>query len=294
VFLASSGAWAQTAAPVGPKTLGVADVKVNEALIRSVTEAGRRNSIGRVAQAMDGQLIAAFNSTRKFRVIARNDLDAILKEQELVGSGNVDAKDASAAKPFKIRGVEHLLVATIDDFQDLTEQANFEAINVRGTHRAITLSIVGKLYNTTTGEIVDTTNFQVKVDQTVQKPQTSTVDAEMTDAMLIKAARDMSEKMANRVVDVIFPARIVARSDGQVTINRGDGTGISAGQVWEVFSLGKELIDPDTGVVLGKEETRIGAIRITSVLPLMAKGEVVEDKGIGAGNIVRPRPAEVK
>ena len=121
------------------------------------------------------------------------------------------------------------------------------------------------------------------------KPPTSTTDGELSDELLVKTARQMSEKMANRVVDVFFPAKIIARTDGQVTINRGDGTGILADQIWDVFALGQELVDPDTGAVLGKEERKVGTIRVTSVLPLMAKAEVMEDKGIAQGQIVRPQ-----
>jgi hypothetical protein len=39
--------------------------------------------------------------------------------------------------------------------------------------------------------------------------------------------------------------------------------------------------------VLGKEEVEIGKVRITDVLPRMSKGEVIEDRGIAEGAIIR-------
>ena len=80
-------------------------------------------------------------------------------------------------------------------------------------------------------------------------------------------------------------------TDGVVTINRGEATGIAPNQVWEAFATGKELIDPDTGQSLGKEEIKVGEIVITDVLPKFSKGRVVgENRGIdGQGTIVRRR-----
>ena len=53
---------------------------------------------------MNGQLIDRINATRKFQVVARSDLDDILKEQDFASSGNVDLNDKSAAQQFKIAG----------------------------------------------------------------------------------------------------------------------------------------------------------------------------------------------
>jgi hypothetical protein len=54
-----------------------------------------------------------------------------------------------------------------------------------------------------------------------------------------------------------------------------------------VFAVGKELIDPDTQEVLGKEEVEIGKVRITDVLPKFSKASILEDRGIAEGAILR-------
>ena len=58
-------------------------------------------------------------------------------------------------------------------------------------------------------------------------------------------------------------------------------------QVWRVFAVGKELIDPDTKEVLGKEEVEIGKVRVTDVLPKFSKASIVEDRGIAEGALLR-------
>ena len=93
--------------------------------------------------------------------------------------------------------------------------------------------------------------------------------------------------MAARVADVIYPARIVSKIDRQVTISRGEGSGVAVGQVWEVFALGEEMLDPDTGASLGREELKVGQVRISRVNPKTSQAEIVSDSGIDKGALLR-------
>ncbi len=280
--------WAQEqATPTGLKSLGIGDVKITKALAEVNTAAGKKASLARVAQALDGQLINRFAETRKFRIIARSDLDALMQEQGFVASGSVDSNDASAAQSFKISGVEYLLVTSIDDFQDLTEEATFQSLGEKAIKRTIRISAIGKLYQTTTGELLESTNQQVEGKGFVEVRGNTVADGSTTDALLLQTARTLADRMSNRVVDVIFPARIIAVTGSQVTINRGDGTGIAPGQTWVVHKLGPMMVDPDTGAALGREEVTIGKVRINSVEPKFAKAEIISGNQIEVGGLLR-------
>ena len=59
------------------------------------------------------------------------------------------------------------------------------------------------------------------------------------------------------------------------------------------MSQGKQLVDPDTGEVLGREEAVVGKARITAVQPKFSTAEVIEgDDKVAAGMVVRlpPKP----
>jgi hypothetical protein len=86
---------------------------------------------------------------------------------------------------------------------------------------------------------------------------------------------------------VIFPVKVIAKTDKTVTVNRGEGSGVAADQVWRVFAVGKEMIDPDTKEILGREEVEIGKVRITDVLPKFSRATVLEDRGIAEGAVLR-------
>jgi hypothetical protein len=230
-----------------------------------------------MSQALDGQMISAIQQTRKFTVLARSDADALIEE------------NAASGKAFAFTESDLTLVVTIDDFQDVTQTATFASIGKTATKRVVRFSTVAKLYETKTNKLVETANFQEQnLDTEELLPASSTDGGELSDSLLLALTRRMSEQIAQRVSDVAFPAKILAKTGKIVTINRGEGTGIAAGQLWEVFALGAELTDPDTGASLGREEMPVGKVRIQRVTPKTAQGEISgEDLGIDRGAIVR-------
>ena len=269
------------------ETIGVTAVKPTQAILQNVDRAGKRISLDRVLQSMNGQLIDRINATRKFQVVARSDLDDILKEQDFASSGNVDLNDKSAAQQFKIAGVKYLVVTTVDDFQDYNEVATFQGTGRSATKRVIRLSCVGKIYDSATGKLLESTNFQISNKDVSENKTYSVRDSNLNEDLLVAIAREMSGKIANRVTDVIFPPKVLSKRDKQITINRGDGTDIAVGQIWNVFALGEELIDPDTKESLGREEILIGKAKITSVLPKTSTAEIIEDLGIDKEAVLR-------
>jgi hypothetical protein len=106
---------------------------------------------------------------------------------------------------------------------------------------------------------------------------------------LTKVTDRLAAEIFNRICDVIYPAKVVAKLGTQITINRGDNAGIAVGQVWSVYALGEEIVDPDTGEKLGRNEAEVGRIKITRITPKLSYGESVEDNGIVTGAIVRPK-----
>lgn len=271
-------------------TLGVMAIRPNPAVVEATGKAGKITQMNRVIQSMDSQLIDRINATRKFEIVGRSDLKDVLREQALAASGNVDALDKNAAKQFKLAGAKYILVATVDDFQDFVEKANFQGIGTSATKRAIRLSAIGKIYDSTTGKLLESANFQTSQKDISENRSFSVKDGELSDELLVAIAREMADRIANRVADVIFPAKVLVRRDKQITINRGDGTGIAVDQIWNVYAVGEELIDPDTKESLGKEEVLVGKARIVSVQPKTATAELVEDTGVDKGAVLRLPP----
>jgi curli biogenesis system outer membrane secretion channel CsgG len=271
----------------GKATLAVSSIKPTPSLDASV-KPDKKLEMGRIIESMNSQLIDRINATRKFDVVGRSDLNDILKEQDLGASGNVDAK--TAAQAGKLTGAKYLLITTVDDFQDYVETATFEGTGRSATKRVFRLSVVGKLYDSSTGKLIESANFQTGNDafkDISENRSYSAKDGNLTDEMMVAVARDMAQKIANHFADVIFPIKVLIKRDKEVTLNRGEAGGLAVGDTFNVFALGQELIDPDTKESLGHEEVKVGQVKITQVNPKTSMADVLEDTGIDAGAVLR-------
>ena len=271
----------------GKATLAVSSIKPTPSLVAAI-KPDKKLQLGRIVESLDSQLIDRINATRKFDVVGRSDLSDIIKEQDLGASGNVDAK--TAAKAGKLTGAKYLLVTTVDDFQDYVEKATFEGTGRSATKRVFRFSAVGKIYDSSTGKLLESANFQTGNDafkQIQEERNYSVKDGELSDEMMVAVSRNLAEKIANHVADVIFPAKVLLKRDKEITINRGEGGGLVVGDTFNVFALGEELIDPDTKESLGREEAKVGKVKITQVNPKTSTAQVLEDTGIDKGAILR-------
>mgnify|MGYP001161106622 CR=1 FL=1 len=259
------------------KKVAVSTIKINPSIEAAAKQAGTLNSLQRVAEAIDGQFVFALNATRKYKVVARDDLDAILEESGLTGNA-VD-----------VAGSDYLIVPEIDDFQDVVQRAVFGGIGEVVEKRKIRLGMVASIYDSKTNELIEALSFQLDNKAVEQQLQNATSSGSFSEGLLRQIATLMASKMANRVVDVIHPAKIIAITGKLVTINRGDGTGVSKGQEWEIFALGEEMIDPDTGESLGSSEVMVGLVSIQRVTPRFSTAIVAEDYGIVKGAIARSK-----
>ncbi len=268
-------------------TLGITKITANATLNQKLGKEGKKDTLSRVLESMDSNLTSAIQSTRKFELVSRSDLDAVSKEIAFAESGNV-ATDKNAAKSGMLKGAKFILVVSVDDFQDYIEKATFASLGKTVEKRILRLGAVAKIINSSTGSIVETTNFTLNNADVSDKSSGISADGNLNDSLVGEMTRLMANKIAVRVADVIFPAKIIAKTGKIATLNRGDGTGIKAGDVFEVFALGEALIDPDTGENLGSEEIRIGKLKITRVTPKASQAEILEDNGVAKGQILRP------
>jgi len=274
----------------GKATIAISSIKPTPALDASL-KPDKKLELGRILESMNSQLISAISATRKFEVVGRSDLNDILKEQDLGASGNVDAK--TAAQAGKLADAKYLLVTTVDDFQDYVETATFEGTGRSATKRIFRLSVVGKLYDSSTGKLIESANLQTgngEFKDISENKSYKTKDGNLTDEMMVAVSRNLAEKIANRFADVIFPAKILVKRDKLVTINRGEGGGVAVGDTFNVFAVGAELIDPDTKESLGHEEVKVGKVKISQVNPKTSLADILDDTGIDTGAVLRKAP----
>lgn len=276
VLTVVSTASASAADPGVKATLSVEKIHATPSVREALQKAGKASSLDRVTESFDSQFIDHMHSTRKFQVTVVSDLATLIKAQDRTGQAAEEKK------------LNYGLIATLDDFADTTERLELPNSGSVAYRRTIRMSVVTKIYDVATGVIYETANIPCSQEEAGEESKSVARESGRSDQLLVSLVREAAQRVADRIVDAAFPAKVIDVDGKTLTINRGDGTGVAKGQVWDVFRLkGEVLVDPDTGEVLGRKRSRIGKARITEVDPKTSTAELTEGSDVAVGAELR-------
>lgn len=212
--------------------------------------------------------------SRRFSVIEREKLDLVLQEQGLSTSGALDQQ--TAAKVGQILGIKYIITGGIDKFAINTTKGGFGGIG--GSYTKAEASINLRLIDTTTAERI----VAVSADGDVKKGGGFALGANLSREDEWGIASEAIEKASEEVVkrfekhkglNKLVAGGVMGGTEGKIIkvegnrawINMGSMSGLQVGDQYTIYSIGEELVDPDTGMVLGVDESQIGEGEIVEV-----------------------------
>jgi hypothetical protein len=225
-------------------------------------------------------LSEAFVNSRKFDVLERARLTETLKE---IDFGESDYADASKAVPMgKALNAEYVVLPEIEVIHLVEEIKETPYV---GTIRPILkgkMIVRNRVVDTGGTKVVAASTEEVQVERKL-KENNPFLQSEINN-LIIDLYQTASLRMLHRTIEAIYPVRLLEVVDGKVVLNRGEGA-IAAGDEFEVYSLGKAYVDPDTGEMLGQGETKAAVIRVVRVAPKFAEAEIVEGAEALVGDV---------
>lgn len=268
-------------------TLAISPINVSPVIIQSDRTPAETDALPQVVNSLQSQLLNAFGQTGKFNVISRTDLPPIIAEQTLGQSGNINPDNA--AKQGDISGASYVLVVGIDFFNVMSERANFASIARTTNRELITINAVSRLYDSTTGALIASHNSQVDSTDTRQYFAFANREGNLETIVYNRAAQAMAMDIAANITSDLFPAKVVAKTGMQITINKGTANGftIAPDQSLNVYAVGEEMTDPDTGESLGVEEVFLSRANMLRQDERTTIAILEEDNGVERGHIVR-------
>jgi curli biogenesis system outer membrane secretion channel CsgG len=257
---------------------------------------------GRQAQDM---LVTELVKSGKYRVIEREQLQAIMQEKHLSLSGDIDPK--TAIQFGKLLGVEYLVAGAVTELGATDRNAHvpggllrgLPSVNVRSQKMEAALD--ARAFSTSTGEIVwaDTAKDEIsdssvyvagagggasdhgKVDK-LMRPVVQKLAASLAKASLSSSGLGGAGDASGVV------GKIAKADGGTLYVNAGSEAGVHEGDEFQVYRVGEQIKDPDTGEVLGANEVKVGRVRITNVKgPRLSVAESVSGSGFRAGDTLR-------
>ena len=242
---------------------------------------------------------ALFDSGR-FVIVQREELKDVIAEQDLAASGRTAA--SKVAQTGKIRPARYLAGGAITEVSE-KQSGGAGGINIKGFHLGLgkdeaQVTVVVTLTDTTTGEIVAKERVVGKAGNIAANVGYSgSIGGDLggfRKTPIGQAAQDVINQAASVIAKKMetfpFEGSVIKVTDrGQVIINRGSEFGVEVGQELSMTELGEEILDPDTGAILGKEEgAEIGKLKVAKVVEKMSYADIVSgEKKPPAGTIVK-------
>jgi curli biogenesis system outer membrane secretion channel CsgG len=257
-----------------------------------------------VGEAIAAQLSTALEQTQCFIVIDRMALSEVLREQELGLAGVVGRE--TAARAGGLIGAQVLVKGEVTEFEPGKKGKGATAgvalsdvpigLRVGGNRSVAHMAIDVRLIDASTGQILFTQRvsseartFGLALGVDYKKVNIGGDSFEKTP--MGEAMREAVGEAAGYIItqmrDVRWSGQVVDVQGSTLYLNAGEGAGLKVGDTLSVYTVTRELIDPATGLSLGREEQKLGEIRIDRVDQRYAVGALLAPFQTRRGDLIR-------
>lgn len=268
---------------------------------------GSGNVSGQLGKATEGWFVDSLVDTRKFKVMERAQMDALLQEHRFQKSADVSA--ATAVKAGKLAGVQVVVFGNVQfaqKNQQLHTSGRIPGLPVRlpggsGSKKTSEGNLTVRAVDVQSGEILfsktetlSESNFRFDImgtgagtdwDETVfrkiYQPAVDRITQEMV--AKIETLRDGVGSAASS------EGKIVSLKKDVVFINLGKLDGVKPGDEYEVYQA-EVIIDPDSSEVLGRDEKLLGTVTLVRLAgDHLSATRVLSGSDFAIGNIVKKK-----
>jgi curli biogenesis system outer membrane secretion channel CsgG len=270
-----------------------------------------------IGKGISDLLVSDLVKDGTYSVIERKAIDKIMAEQNFSNSDR--ANPASAAKIGKLLGVDAIIVGSITQFGDETQNKNFgggggnwHGVGMGGFGHKKTKAIVGisaRLVDIDTGEILGV------ADGKGESARSSTSllggggnwhgfgaghadfgSSDFQNTIIGEATKLATDQLSAGLVSdnskleirqVIVEGLVAAVDGGQVVLNVGGKAGVKVGDQLNVERVTHEIKDPSTGKVIRRMTSPVGVVKVTDVDDVSSVCSVVSGDGFKVGDAVK-------
>ena len=250
---------------------------------------------------VEALVINAINQTGRFRLVERQMLGEVFKEQDLGDSGRF-AKP-SAAKIGNVLGAQYMMKVVVTDYEEdvstrrdagavgiLSKAVGLGAVSV--TKRESRVGMSFRLIDAETSELLFTKQIETYISESNRVFGggiggggvaaiglfTRYLKTPLGQAIIAGINKGVYE-LVKQIGSLPASGRVIKAEGDKVWVNIGKDV-VSSGDVLRVKSKGEELIDPDTGISLGSADTEIGTVRVSQAEEKFSVAYVVSTTGL--------------
>ena len=259
-LLAASSLLAVTASAAGKAVVFVEKFDANESCQVSAAD----------IDVLHDRIVGNVTSSRKYEVVERENLAKVQKELKLVDAGLTEG-DAPESNRLKAAG--YCVYGKVLQYRTVASQASDigGGLSVKRVSGVVEVQI--RIANVENGRTLAAKTVKSEKSRAVP----STVERDLGRDVLTEAAEEAARLVVEKLNDVAFPVYVLSANSRFVTGNITEDL-VTLGDVWEVFVLGDEIKDPQTGDSLGFDEELIASVRVSRPGAKMTKFEYGADE----------------
>jgi curli biogenesis system outer membrane secretion channel CsgG len=235
------------------------------------------------------QLTTFLTKSRKFHVLDRQTIRKVMDENYLTESEW--SAPGQMQKIGQLLVADYLVLGAIDRCSFERKVTDIKITGEKSVNWICTFKFSFRVTEVKTGKVVYADTIVEKVKSRDIKRE---IDPDTWRDWTLNDYKDLlferaAVRSGNAILIGIYPVKISAVTGTQVILNRGDGAGVVVGQKYRIFNQGAVVRDPDSGEILGSDETEAGILLVSSVESKFSKATVVSSTGqIAVGAICRP------
>lgn len=197
-------------------------------------------------------LSARLAATDKFILLERTDLDSINAEKELAG---LTARNV---------GADYLIIGSLTKYgRKNTGEQGFVSRTKRQTVEA---GVSIRLVDVATGQIIysEEANGEAETESstTFGMGGMAGFDATLSDKAISAAITQLVENIVNNCMDRPWKSYFLSYDSDGIIISGGKSQGIKAGDTFNVLRRGKQVKNPQTGMMVELPGTQVGTVTV--------------------------------
>jgi curli biogenesis system outer membrane secretion channel CsgG len=243
---------------------------------------------GRLGTSASDILTTELFKTGAFILVERAQLKQVLGEQALGQTGVVNAQ--TAAQAGKVLGLNALVTGSISQFGVSTGGADYGVYKqkVQTAKCAVDVRVV----DAATGQLLFADSgkgeFERKAQEVLGMGTRAGYDETLGQEALRSAITKFMDNLVQKLQSVEWSGAVAMVSGTDVYINAGRDVGLNPGDVLMVQTLGQEIIDPQTKVLLGRTRGAVKAeLMVTEIDERFTIAKIRSGMGIQVGDMVR-------
>lgn len=219
---------------------------------------------GRLGGAVQDILITELSKSGQFILVSRGaDMDLVLDEQDLGRTAMI--KQGTGAKSGEVLGLNAIVTGAVSQFGVKQKSATYLVGASKVQTAEATVDV--RLVDASTGQVIFAESgngiYEESSTQVLGMGGTKGYDETMEGKALRAAISKFIDNLIQRMATMEWSGKVASVDGDEITVNAGRKTGLSVGDRLRVFGEGREVIDPDTKVSLGRKPGREkGAITV--------------------------------